>query len=193
MQSDPLMLFLQGLWADVLNESAANITPSSDFFALGGNSLLVGVMNSRLRAHLKAPAMSGLLLYQSPSLQDFAAAVRAAVRQLPDSMADKVTVVCGENSSSSSSRYGSGSSSCSDDTAASSSAATKGGKKGGCKGSSGSGSGSYGQPASARSWLVSATAQQMIGAAFGLSVEFMMELVPLLMFEVRGFVVAVLL
>jgi hypothetical protein len=51
VQSDPLMLFLQGLWAEVLHEPSANITPSSDFFSLGGTSLLVGVMNSRLRAH----------------------------------------------------------------------------------------------------------------------------------------------
>lgn len=52
---------------------AAALGQNEDFFSLGGNSLLAGKMNSTLRAGLHLPDMSGMLVYQHPSLAAFVA------------------------------------------------------------------------------------------------------------------------
>lgn len=52
---------------------AAALGQNEDFFSLGGNSLLAGKMNSTLRAGLHLPDMSGMLVYQHPSLSAFVA------------------------------------------------------------------------------------------------------------------------
>lgn len=76
LSSDDLLLMqLRQRWADVLGVAAAGLSSDSDFFQLGGNSLLVGLLNSRVQAALQLPEMSGLLLYEHSSLGAFTACV----------------------------------------------------------------------------------------------------------------------
>ena len=77
---DDMMMLIGTIWAEVLGVPLECISSSSDFFALGGSSLTVGIMNSRLRASLKLPNMSGLLAYQHPVLKELTEAVVAACR-----------------------------------------------------------------------------------------------------------------
>lgn len=182
---DPLMQYLQGLWAEVLSQGVNDINPYSDFFAMGGNSLLVGVMNSRVRARLTAPGMSGLLLYQHPTLQDFAAAVRAAVEALPSGLCSD----CGSSDSSYSEVVmifagGDAGSNTGKPAGHAGFAAGKGGKVA-VSSITGSEQEALKQDAVAGAWLASATIAQLFGGAFGMSVEFLVGLVPLLVFEVR--------
>jgi hypothetical protein len=69
------------VWGEVLGVPLECISTISDFFALGGSSLTVGIMNSRLRTALKLPNMSGLLAYRHPVLRDFAGAVFAVCKE----------------------------------------------------------------------------------------------------------------
>lgn len=75
--ADPLTLFVAAVWSEVLGLQAAAVMEATaeDFFALGGNSLLAGQMNSTLRAGLSLTEMSGMLIYQYPNLSAFVAAL----------------------------------------------------------------------------------------------------------------------
>lgn len=77
------MMFIKEVWADVLGISTGSIEHLSDFFALGGNSLLCGKMNSRLRTGLHLPSLSGMLIYQNTTLAEFSQAVAVAGAVLP--------------------------------------------------------------------------------------------------------------
>lgn len=205
IQSDPLMQYLQALWADILGLDSSDISPSSDFFACGGNSLLVGVMNSRVRARLSAPAMSGLLLYQHPTLQEFTAAVKLAVGQLPSDMiatgnrkstdscdslliTTRVAGVSTDDSSSSSSSPIKGCVTFTEPEKSDVSAAWGVAGKAALTSNNSSSKDRKRQAALKRyekASMFSATLLQLIGAVFGLSVQFLMGLAPLLIFEVR--------
>jgi len=77
-RADPILLYVSEVWADVLGVSMDSIQPLSDFFALGGNSLLCGKMNSRIRTGLNVPGLSGMLIYMNTTLAEFAQAVAVA-------------------------------------------------------------------------------------------------------------------
>jgi hypothetical protein len=77
------MAYIKDVWSDVLGISGQSIEPTSDFFALGGNSLLCGKMNSRIRTGLNMPSLSGMLIYQNTTLDEFMTAVAAAGAALP--------------------------------------------------------------------------------------------------------------
>jgi len=80
---DPLMRFISEVWADVLGISGDSIGQLSDFFALGGNSLLCDRMNSSIRSGLSVPGLSGMLIYHNHSLAEFSQAVAVAGPVLP--------------------------------------------------------------------------------------------------------------
>ncbi|OEJ57840.1 hypothetical protein BGM19_07540 [Streptomyces agglomeratus] len=65
------------LWAELLG--VPSVGPDSDFFALGGNSLLALRLVNRVRAELGADVQFGLI-FESPTLRAFAAAVRDGSR-----------------------------------------------------------------------------------------------------------------
>lgn len=75
--ADPLTLFVAAVWSEVLGLQAAAVMEATaeDFFTPGGNSLLAGRMNSTLRAGLSLTEMSGMLIYQHPTLSAFVAAL----------------------------------------------------------------------------------------------------------------------
>jgi hypothetical protein len=78
-----LQHFIADAWAEALGCAAASIGPQDDFFALGGNSLLCGKMNSRIRSGLHLPSLSGMLIYQNTTLEAFTEAVAATGAMLP--------------------------------------------------------------------------------------------------------------
>jgi hypothetical protein len=75
-ESNQLSMFVSAVWAEVLGLQPMFVMGASDdFFALGGNSLLAGKMNSTLRAGLSLPEMSGMLIYMHPTLPAFVEAL----------------------------------------------------------------------------------------------------------------------
>lgn len=98
----PLTQFVSAVWREVLGlqTPVTAIGTADDFFALGGNSLLAGKMNSTLRAGLSLPDMSGMLIYQHPTLPAFVAALAEQdplVPELPgmeDGSADGSSTYC---------------------------------------------------------------------------------------------------
>lgn len=199
---DPFLAFLRDLWSEVLGRPVEEITLDSDFFEMGGNSLLCGVCNGRVRGYLGAPGMSGLLLYQHTTLGSFAAAARAHAEvaalaadlgKLPlkggDDSSDKekseqvVVITAAGSSSSSSCDNGS----CPDSTSSIGAAAkTTANSKEATRGKEskevcGGGRSQLARRAPSLAW---ATVAQAVGAAFGLSIQFLLALVPLLVFDV---------
>jgi hypothetical protein len=213
-EADPLDVLIRGVWAELLGQPAAELGPDADFFEAGGNSLLCGVCSSRVRATLGLPGMSGLLIFQHPTLAGYAAAVRAAAAEagVPrgDSVAslaltggdalkagkhgiaddDRVLIIAGLDSGSGSGSGSSlGSRRASDagsfdgfEAAAKASAAVAAAaaaapvKKAGSKAAAA-------PPAAPRASLAWATALQVGGAACGMSVQFLLTLLPLLIFD----------
>jgi hypothetical protein len=84
--------------------ATAALGQNEDFFSFGGNSLLAGKMNSTLRAGLHLPDMSGMLVYQHPSLSAFVAELAHLNPEVP-SLPDFGTA--GDSSSIESSSYSS--------------------------------------------------------------------------------------
>jgi hypothetical protein len=98
---DPLMRHVAATWADVMGLDPQAITHTSDFFALGGNSLLCGKMNSRIRSELQVSSLSGMLIYQATTLAEFTQAVAVAGAVLPAAVTGTSTPATLSSSSSS--------------------------------------------------------------------------------------------
>jgi hypothetical protein len=92
------MTFITEVWSDVLGVSGQSIEPMSDFFALGGNSLLCGKMNSRIRTGLNMPSLSGMLIYQNTTLGEFVTAVAGAGPGLPAGYSSMTVSTAGSSS-----------------------------------------------------------------------------------------------
>jgi aryl carrier-like protein len=68
---------LAALWAEALRLPASTLRPDSSFFAMGGHSLLLTQLASRIRTEMHAE-VSLAKLYASPTLSGMAALVREA-------------------------------------------------------------------------------------------------------------------
>ncbi|KAF6251173.1 hypothetical protein COO60DRAFT_1677209 [Scenedesmus sp. NREL 46B-D3] len=67
---------LAGMWSEELKLDRASLSTKSNFFAIGGNSLRAGLINSKIR-HATGQDISGLLIYQHTTVAAMAAAIEA--------------------------------------------------------------------------------------------------------------------
>ena len=67
---------VQAVWQEVLGLEQVSV--ESDFFRIGGNSIMANKVTSRLRAALEAQALSGGALFQHPTIAALAKELEAA-------------------------------------------------------------------------------------------------------------------